>query len=127
MAKIIKEIQFSLPNKVGGLKEITDALKAEKVNILHMVAWVEEKQAFVNLVTDNNSGAKKALEKLGISTSEKELLEVMLENKVGSLNEVAAKLSKAGIDITCLSATSAGAKVAVLLHTDNNAKAATLV
>lgn len=127
MAKIVKELQFSLANKVGGLEEITNVLKAQKVNILHMVAWVEEGRAFVNIVTDNNENAKKALSAMGMVTTEKDLLEVVLQNRIGSLNEVSSKLAKGGVDITCLSATGAGDKVAVLIHTDDNVKAAKLI
>jgi hypothetical protein len=124
MAKKAIELQFSIPNRVGGLEAITSALKSEKINILHMAAWVEEGEAFVNMVVNNNAKAVKALKKIGATPMEKEVLIVTLQNRVGSLNQIATKLAKANIDIKCLTATSGVGKVAVLLSTDDNTKAA---
>ena len=50
-----------------------------------------------------------------------------MPNRVGALEKVAHKLAKAKVNITCLSATSGGGRVAVLLNTKNNRKAARLV
>ncbi len=78
-------------------------------------------------MTSNNAKAKKALKGLHISATEKEVLSVTLSHKVGSLERVAQRLAKAGVSVTCLSATSAGNRVAVLLNTKNNKKAQRLV
>ena len=124
MAKRLKEIQFSVPNKVGKLHEITQALKKAKVNILHAWACGEGATGHFGLVTSQNAKAKQALRKLGVrTTSEKELLVVSLPNKVGALDRVAIKLAKAKVNITCLAATSGGSRVSVLIGTRNNAKA----
>lgn len=124
MAKKVKELQFSVPNKVGTLYKVTHALKAAKVNILHAWACGEGATGHFGLITNNNSKAKQALKKLGIRTSEKDILVVSLSNKVGALDRVAARLAKAKVNITCVSATSGGGRVSVLINTRNNAKAA---
>ena len=123
MAKKMKELQFSVKNKVGVLHRITSALKKARVNILHAWACGEGPTGYFGLVTTNNAKAKRALKPLGISSSEKETLVVTMPNRVGALDRVAAKLAKAKVNITCLSATSAGNRVAVILNTRNNKKA----
>ena len=127
MAKKAKEIQFSAPNKVGVLSKITEAFKQGKVNIQHAAAWSEGSKAHFNIVTSDNGRAKKALKKLKISAKEKDVLVLSMKNKVGSLGRVAKKLAKAGVSISCLTATTSGKNTSVLIHTTNDAKAQRVV
>lgn len=127
MAKKLKELQFETPNKTGMLCKITCVLKEAGVNILHAWACGEGSKGHFGLVTSNNTKAKRALKGLGISSKEKEVLAVTLSHKVGSLERMAHTLAKAGISLTCLSATSAGNLVTVLFNTKNNNKAQRLV
>lgn len=124
MAKSIKELHFSTPNRVGMLSKVASALSGAGVNLLHAWACGEGSEGYFGVVTNNNAKAKRALKKLGISAAEKEVLEVTLQNKSGALARIAARLAKAKINVTCLSATSAGpGRVTVLLNTKNNRKA----
>ena len=127
MAKKLKELQFETPNKVGVLCKVTCVLQEAGVNILHAWACGEGSKGHFGLVTSNNAKAKKALRRLRISAREKDILSVTLSHKVGSLERVARKLAKAGVSVTCLSATSAGNRVTVLFNTKNNNKAQRLV
>jgi len=127
MARALKELHFSTPNRVGVLSKVTGALSKAGVNILHAWACGEGATGHFGLVTSNNSKAKKALKGLKISASEKEVLMVMLPNKKGALAKAAAKLAKAKVNLTCLSATSGGNRVAVLFSTRSNSKAKRLV
>jgi hypothetical protein len=127
MAKKLKELQFETPNKVGVLCKVTCVLKEAGVNILHAWACGEGSKGHFGLVTSDNVKAKKALKRLNISTKEKEVLAVTLAHKAGSLERVAHRLAKAGVSVTCLSATSAGNHVTVLFNTKNNRKAQGLV
>ena len=127
MAKRIKEIYFSIPNKVGVLARVTAALKAAKVNIIHAVAWAEGSKGHFDIVTNNNAKAKNALSKIGIRAGNCDAIVLTLRNKVGSLDRAAKRLANAKVNIMCMSATSAGPRTSVVLHTKNNAKAARLV
>lgn len=127
MAKRVKELKFSVRNKVGVLAAITSALKAARVNIIHATAWVEGSKGFFNIVTNHNAKAKKALSALNIRASEGDVIVLTLQNKVGALERAAKKLAKAKVSISCLSATTAGPRTSVLIHTTNNAKAARAV
>ena len=127
MAKSVKELQFSCVNKVGMLSKVTGAIQAAGVNIQHAWACGEGAKGHFGLVTSNNGKAKRALKKIGISAKEHDLLVVGLPNKAGALAKKAAKLAKARINVSCVSATSAGNRVALLIGTSNNRKAAKLV
>lgn len=123
MASKAKELQFEVPNRVGVLAKVTGALKKARVNIVHMWACGEGAKGYFGVVTNKNAAARRALKGVGISAREKDLLVVNLKNRVGALDRVAQRLARGKVNITCLSATSGGNRVAVLLNTRNNAKA----
>ena len=127
MAKSVKELQFSTVNKIGVLSKVAGALKAAKVNILHAWGCGEGPTGQFGMVTSNNASAKKALKKIGISSTEKEVLVVTLSNKAGALAGIADKLAAAKVNITCLSATTGGSRVSVVLNTKDNKRAKNLV
>ena len=128
MAKKLKEVQFSVSNKVGTLSKITDALKKARVNMLHIWACGEGPTGHFGIVTSNNAAAKRALKKAGgKNISEKEVLAVTMANRGGAVDRLAKRLARAKVNITCLSATSAGNRVSVLFNTRSNSKARRLV
>ncbi len=127
MAKVVKEVRFSVPNKVGTLAKITGVLKDAKVNILHLWACGEGREGHFGLVTTSNARARRALRKLGVKSHESEVLVLTLPNRVGALDRAARKLAKSRVNVTCVSATSGGSRTAVLLNTRSNAKARRLV
>lgn len=123
MAKIVKELHFTTSNRVGVLSKVTNALKKARVNLVHAWACGEGGRGYFGLVTNSNARAKKALAKLGYRATEKESLIVTLPNKPGALARVADRLARARLSVTCVSATSAGNRVSVLINTTNNKKA----
>ena len=127
MAKKTKELVFSTPNRVGVLSKVAGAMKKAHVNILHAWACGSGSRGEFGLVTSSNARAAKALKRLGYRAKESPLLIVNLPNTIGALEKKAAKLAKAGISVKCISATSAGKRVALILNTSNNAKAARLL
>ena len=129
MAKVLKELQFETANRTGVLSKVAEALKKARVNLEQAWACGESSKGYFGIVTSNNAKAKKASKKLGVRRfSEKEVLMVTLPNRVGALARIANKLAKGGVNVTCLSATSAGRnRVGVLLGTKNNKKARRLV
>ena len=127
MAKRVKELKFSVNNKVGVLAKVTSALKTAGVNIIHATAWAEGSKGYFCMVTNSNAKAKKALSKIGIRASEGDVVVLTLKNKVGSLERAARKLARANVNIMCLSATTGGSRTSVLIHTKNNSRAARIV
>lgn len=98
MAKA-KELKFRVPDAPGKLGEITAALAAKKVNLRAINAWVEGAEGVIRLVSDKPAAAKKVLGGMGLQAEEKDVLELVLSDKPGTLAEVATKLGKAGINI----------------------------
>lgn len=98
MAKA-KELKFRVPDAPGKLGEITAALAAKKVNLRAINAWVEGAEGVIRLVSDKPAAAKKVLSGMGFQAEEKDVLELVLSDKPGTLAEVATKLGKAGINI----------------------------
>lgn len=123
-ARKVKEIGFTMPNKVGLLSEITTAIAGAKVNITAICAYGMENTAYFMLTTDGNAKAKKALAPLGVAIEEKDVVEVEALDKPGELQKVAKKIADAGVDIEYMYATaSSGKKETCIFMTSDNAKA----
>lgn len=127
MAKLVKEIEFTTPDQIGVLNSVAQTLKNAGVNIEQAAAWSEGDKGVFRLVTSNNGRAIKALKTIGFEAKEKEALQLVLKNKKGELAKIADKLAMARINLHCLTATSAGGKVSVVLHTEDNRKAKKIV
>jgi hypothetical protein len=126
MAKAIKvkQLLFSLPNNVGLLMEITEALAKAKINVEAICAYAwEELDASFMMVTDNNTKAKKVLSKMGAKVELEEVLALEVPNKVGELNKATKKIAFAGIDIYYLYGSPAKGKMTLILKTENDKKA----
>jgi ACT domain-containing protein len=54
-ARKVKEISFTMPNKVGLLSEVTTAIAKAKVNITAICAYAMENSATFMLTTDSNA------------------------------------------------------------------------
>jgi hypothetical protein len=123
-ARKVKEISFSVPNKVGLLSEVTAAIAGAKVNIAAIGAYAMESSATFMMITDSNAKAKKALAPLGAAIDEKDVVEVEVPNKPGELQKVAKKIADAGIDIEYMYATAgAGKTAACVFKTADDKKA----
>jgi hypothetical protein len=98
-ARKVKEISFTMPNRVGLLSEVTTAVAGAKVNITGICAYAMENNAFFMLTVDSNAKAKKALALLGADIEERDVVGVEMANKPGELQKVAKKIADAGINI----------------------------
>jgi hypothetical protein len=110
-ARKVKELSFSMSNRVGLLSEVTTSLAGAKVNINAICAYAMENNAFFTLTTSSNAKAKKALAPLGLVIEEKDVVEVEMPNRPGELQKVAKKIADAGIDIQYVYATAGAGKV----------------
>jgi hypothetical protein len=127
-ARKVKEIGFTMPNKVGLLSEIATAIAGEKVNITTICAYGMENTAYFMLTTNSNAKAKKALAPLGVAIEEKDVIEVEVSDKPGELQKVAKKIADAGIDIEYMYATAgSGKKETCIFLTSDNAKAVKVI
>ena len=111
-ARKVKEISFSMANKVGLLSEVTAAIAGAKVNITAICAYAMENEGYFMLTTDSTAKARKALVPFGAEIEENDVVEVELPNKPGELKKVAKRIAEAGIDIEYMYATAGTGKTA---------------
>jgi hypothetical protein len=126
MAKAIKvkQLFFSLPNNVGLLMEVTEALAKAKINVEAICAYAwEELNASFMIVTDNNAKAKKVLSKMGAKVEVEEVIALEVPNKVGQLHNATKKIATSGIDIYYLYGSPAKGKMTLIFKTENDKKA----
>jgi hypothetical protein len=126
-ARKVKQLSFSLPNKIGLLAEVTGAIAAVNVNI-EAICASEKGYGFFMMVTDDHTKAKNVITKMGSVVKLEDVIAVELPNKVGQLEKVTKKIAKAGIDIHILYGSPGGGKKGFLvLKTANDGKAMRLL
>jgi hypothetical protein len=126
-ARLGKEIVVTLANKIGLLADMTKLIADHGVNIETLAGYADKDgSAKIMMVTEDNQRVGDALKKAGYkSLIEREVVIVDLENKVGALKQVGAKLAAEGIDIKHVYGTScaAGCPAKLVLSTNDNEKA----
>jgi hypothetical protein len=121
-ARKVKQLSFSLPNKIGLLAEVTGALAKAGVNIEAICAY-ERGYGFFMMVTDSPAKAKKVITKMEGMVHLEEVIAVDMPNKVGQLEKVTAAVAKAGIDIHFVYGSPGdGKKGVMVLKTSNDKK-----
>lgn len=125
MAKAIKmkQLSFSLPDKIGLLSEVAAFITAAKVNIEAICAYGMGEEGHFMMITDNNIKAKKVIAHMGAKVIAEDVIAVEVPNKVGQLQQVAKKISDAGIDISYVYASPVKQKMTIILKTANDKKA----
>lgn len=119
-----KQIGFSLPNKIGLMADVAEALAEAKINIEAICAYEMEDEGYFMLVTDDSAKAKKALSRLSKEILSDDVFYVEVPNKPGQLGTVSRKLSEAGIDVQYIYGSPGKGRTAVLVFkTDNDRKA----
>jgi len=103
-----KQLTVTVPDRPGTLGEIATALGEKKVNIGGFAGAKQGEMGMIWLVVDKPAAAKKIFAQRGWNTVEDEVLAVTLPDSPGSLGRFAAKLGKAGVNITFAYTGSAG-------------------
>jgi len=127
MAKVskVKQLSFTMANKVGLMAEISSAVAEAGVNIEALCAYEWEDEAYFMMITDNPAKAKRVISRMEPEDLESEdVIALEVPNRVGELQKACRKIADAGIDIYYLYASPSRAKTATLiLKTDNDRKA----
>jgi hypothetical protein len=95
----MRDFVIPLTHRPGELATVTNALSLEGVNIRSLAAMSFGNQAVVRILPDNVETARAALRAANIRFEEKELANVLLENRAGELTGVAGKLADAGLNL----------------------------
>ena len=120
MAKA-KLIVIAVENKPGTVAAAIASLSAAGINILSIFGWTQATQGNLQLVVDNPRKAMKTLAAAAVAHSEAKAEVVELPNKPGSLHAYLQKLSKKGINLRSICATSSkSARKSVIVWTADN-------
>lgn len=125
MAKAMKmkQLSFSLPNRIGLLSELSSFLTAAKVNIEAICAYGMGDEGYFMIVTDNNTKAKKVISQMGAEVKVEDVIAAELPHKVGQLRQVAKQISDAGVDIQYVYGSPVKGKMTLIFKTADDKKA----
>jgi hypothetical protein len=97
--RIEKQLSVFLENRPGALAKMCEALARRGVNILALSISDTADYAVVRMVVNKTDEAEHVIGDSGALVVDNDVLVMEVDNKTGSLGKLAAKLSKAGINI----------------------------
>lgn len=111
---------IELENKPGGLATLAEALGERGINITAIAAVASDSAGGIGLLTNDEAGTRDALSKAGITSREIGLVSATLENKPGTLGQIARKLADAGVNIELVVGTGmSGQNVTIAIGVDD--------
>ena len=96
------EFDVVLPDRPGELGRLASTLAEKGVNIDAIAAHTAFGKGYVAVLPAEPGRARDALKGAGLTFTEKTVLTVQLEDRPGTLAELAKKLGAAGVNITSL-------------------------
>ncbi|MDP2923675.1 MAG: hypothetical protein Q8O30_08170 [Candidatus Omnitrophota bacterium] len=123
-----EEIFITTENKVGKLEEVTKSVMGNGINIRGISAYAVGDKAYFRLITSDNAKAKEILKKVG-ALQTKEVIIVDMPDEVGQLNNLAAKLKEANVDLMHIYGTTSkpNQSAIIVFSSNNNNKALELI
>ena len=119
----LKQLSFTLPDKIGLLSEVTAFITAAKINIEAICAYGMGDEGYFMIITDNNAKAKKVIANMGAEVKTEDVIAVEVPNKMGQLQQVTKKISDTGIDISYIYGSPVKQKMTLIFKTTNDKKA----
>lgn len=126
MEKVVKrkELMIETRNQIGVMAMIAALMAENDVNIDTFCAYSNGDNAIVNLITNDNEKARRALEGRGYRIEEREVVILVLWNRPGALSKVAGKIRDSGINIQSVYGTASpdGVRNTIVFLSEDNAK-----
>jgi hypothetical protein len=122
-----KDLTVILQNRPGELARLGQATGEAGVNIQGMCAFTGEGRGVIHILVDDEraTAARKALEDAGMGLAdEREVLVVDVEDRPGTLGELARSLGEAGVNIELAYTTFGGIKLVIATDDIDSARAA---
>ena len=119
----LKQLSFTMPDRIGLLSEVTAFITAAKINIEAICVYGMGDEGHFMLITDNNAKAKKVISHMGAEVRTEDVIAVEVPNKVGQLQQTARKISDAGIDIFFVYGSPVKQKMTLIFKTADDKKA----
>jgi hypothetical protein len=98
----MRDFCIPLTHRPGEVARVAHALARKQVNLKSVCGMAFGSQGQLHLIADDVEAARTALEEGSIRFEESEVVTVLLENHAGELEDVADKLSKAGVNLHAL-------------------------
>ncbi|MGH7267059.1 MAG: ACT domain-containing protein [Candidatus Rokuibacteriota bacterium] len=118
------QLTLSLASKPGVLAQVTSALARAGVNIMAICAAESSgARGKIRILVDNPARAIEALKAARVRAGQEDVLTVTLDDRPGTLAEVAEKLARARVNVKCAYATTGGGSALVVLTVSNVPKA----
>ena len=95
----LKEFDVYVQNKPGELAKICEMLGNHGVNIKAIASERGNARPMIRIVTDDETTAKSALVRSGISYDLRDVIAVKLTDRPGELGKIARKLAKAMVNV----------------------------
>jgi hypothetical protein len=95
----MRDFAIQLTHRPGEIARVAHALARKDVNLKSIAAMALHNQGLMHVIADDVEAARSALREGNIPFEESEVITVLLENKAGELEDVAAKLSNAGVNL----------------------------
>ncbi len=118
----LKQLSFTLPDRIGLLSEVTAFITGAKINIEAICAYGTGDEGQFMIITDNNTKAEKVIANMGAEVRTEDVIAVEVPNKMGQLQQVAKKISDAGIDISYIYGSPVEQKMTLIIKTSNDKK-----
>ena len=122
-----KDLTVVLQDRPGELARLGQAMGEAGVNIQGMCAFTGEGRGIIHMLVDDAKAgvARKALEDAGMGVAdEREVLVVDVEDRPGTLGELARTLGEAGVNIELAYTTFGGVKLVIASDDIDSARAA---
>ena len=114
-----------LKDEPGQLAELGQATGQAGINLLGMSALTGEGTGVINILVEDGPAARSALESAGMGVADsQEALVVNVEDRPGTLGQLARELAEAGVNIELLYSTFSGVRVAIVTDDLASARAA---
>jgi hypothetical protein len=118
-------ITVVLKDEPGQLATLGEATGRAGINLQGMCALTGEGRGVINILVDDPAAARAALEEAGMGVADsREALVVDVEDRPGTLGQLARELADAGVNIELIYSTFAGVRVAILTDDLASARAA---
>jgi hypothetical protein len=124
---VAKDLTVVLQDRPGELARLGEATGSAGVNIQGMCAFTGEGRGIIHLlfVDEQASRARRALEQAGMGVAdEREVLVIDIEDRPGTLGELAQTLAEASVNIELAYTTFGGVKLVVATDDIDSARAA---
>jgi hypothetical protein len=122
-----KDLTVVLQDRPGELARLGEAAGSAGVNIQGMCAFTGEGRGIIHVLVDDPkaSAARRALEDAGMGVAdEREVLVVDMEDRPGTLGELARTLGEANVNIELVYTTFGGIKLVIATDDLESARAA---